>query len=118
MQEQNTNSPRPSSTLPSKEQLAILLTFQYSPNTGISVIEIANRHDMLSARSETRDGWEIFRQAVKDETPVGVALARTGFFDPEIVTILSVVQEVTQASKAAVEYLSVVVHRTGSYPLW
>lgn len=118
MQDQNANSPRPSSTLPSKEQLAILLTFQYWAGSGITVLEIANRHDTLSARSDTRDGWEIFRQAVKDKTPVGVALAQTGFFDPEIATILSVVQEVESASQAAVEYLSVVVHRTSSYPLW
>jgi hypothetical protein len=118
MQEPNRNSTQPSSTLPSKEQLAILLTFQYGALTGTTVLDIASRHDTLSGRSETRDGWGIFRDAVKGKNPVGIALAQTGFFDPEIATILSVVQDIEQGSKAAVEYLRVVVHRTGSYPLW
>lgn len=117
MQDQNANSPRPS-TLPSKEQLAILLTFQYCPGSGITVLDIANRHDTISARSGTRDGWEIFRNAVKANTPTGIALAQTGFFDPEISTILSVVQDVENASKAAVEYLRVIVHRKAGQPIW
>ncbi|MHC5194995.1 hypothetical protein ACYSUW_14670 [Pseudomonas frederiksbergensis] len=110
MQEAKAVSLQPSSTLPSKEQLAILLTFQYSADTGHTVIEIANRHDTLSRGSETKDGWEIFRDAVKGNTPIGIALAQTGFFDPEVATILSVVQDVENAPKAAVEYLRVLVH--------
>ncbi len=113
MQEQTTNNALRSPLYSTKEQLAILLAFQAAQQSGLTLSEIVKRHDTFAPRGEKSNGWDVYRVALNHEDdPFGVALAKTGFFEPEVATILSVVQELVPATTAAIEYLRVICSST------
>jgi hypothetical protein len=93
------------------EQLVVMLAFQAGKSSAFIHGDIARRLSECAKNDAVRQVWTKFDMDTQKQTPLTDALIQTGLFTPDVEMLLGVIQAVEPATKAVIDYLSVIVHR-------